>query len=280
MEFGDVVDELYRRAPAEFTAARDRAVTAARAAKDSELAKRIGALRKPTASAWLANLLVRERGEQVEELLQLGAAMRDAQQSLAGKELMTLSRQRHRVIAALGAEARRLAAAAGHPVASAAGTELEETLGTALADEAAAGQLREARLTTALKPDQGGFGSAGGDPPARLVSPPAEKMTSPERTRVAAAAEAVRAAEQAAAAADRNRSAAEAAVQRQDEAERELRRQRTDLEAALRRVRAEESLAHRELIRLQAQAATAAKAAESAGRRLADARARRDRLDA
>jgi len=292
VEFAAVVGELYRLPPTEFTAARDRRVNEARAAGDRELSQRIGRLRKPTASAWLANLLVREQPEQLEQLLELGAAMREAQQSLSGEALKTLSRQRHSVIAALGREARRLAAATGHPVGPAAGVELEETLNRALADEPAAKLLREGRLTTALSPDAGGFGLATGPPPRQPAGPIAAPMITPpgmaakpgtgQRDRRAAqqvaAADAVRRAEQDTEHAERTSVEAADAVQRHGEEAADLRRRLRELEGEVQRVRAEESLAQRELTRLQAQSDAAVKGVDAARRRLAQSRARMDRL--
>ena len=123
-------------------------------------ATEIKGLRRPTTSAWLANRLVRDRPDESDRLLSLGASMRDASQRLAGDELRRLSGQRHQVIATLTAAARGIASGAGIPFSPGVSSELEGTLTAALSDEEAAAVLREGRLTTALR--YTGFGSPTG----------------------------------------------------------------------------------------------------------------------
>ncbi|MEU0933020.1 hypothetical protein [Embleya sp. NPDC005971] len=163
-----VVHELYGLDPEEFVAARDARARTARAAGDRAAAGRIGGLRRPVLAAWLANLLVREQREEIDAFLELGAAMRAAQEQLHGAELRDLSRRRHRVIDALQREALALAAARGHPaVGDAARRDLQDTLNTALADPDAARMLADGRLTGPLHPD-GAFGpTATAEPAAR-----------------------------------------------------------------------------------------------------------------
>jgi hypothetical protein len=145
-----VADELYGLQPAEFTSARDAQATAARKAGDRELAAAIKGLRRPTTSAWLANLLARTRSDQVAELLDMGEALRQAQASLSGDDLRRLSGQRHRVVSALAQEARRAAYEQGERVSDAVQQELEGTLEAALADPRAGEALQAGRLTSAL----------------------------------------------------------------------------------------------------------------------------------
>ena len=79
MTLDEVVAQLYALPPEEFTAARGEAVAAARTAGDRDLAKQIGALRRPTVAAWLVNLLAHQRPDLIGDLLALGDAMRTAQ---------------------------------------------------------------------------------------------------------------------------------------------------------------------------------------------------------
>ncbi|EFL36925.1 conserved hypothetical protein [Streptomyces viridochromogenes DSM 40736] len=150
MDYDAVVDELYALRPEDFTAARASAVAAARTAGDQELAQRIGALRKPSLAAWVSNLLVRSRPGEVQPLLRLGEGLRQAHQDLDGTQLRELSRQQHALIRALSAEARRLAADAGHPVGEAVQREVENTLHAVLADPEAAGAWASGRLAKPL----------------------------------------------------------------------------------------------------------------------------------
>jgi hypothetical protein len=146
-----VADELYGLPPSEFTAARDARSAAAKREGDSDLAAAIKKLGRPTAAAWLANLLVRERAEQVEQLLELGAAMREAQAELAGDQMRQLALQRRQIVSALGREAGQLAVDRGQPVSRSIREEMEGTLEAALADPDAGEALSSGRLTTSLR---------------------------------------------------------------------------------------------------------------------------------
>jgi hypothetical protein len=143
-------DELYGLALADFTSTRDARAADARRAGDRDAAKAIKALRRPTLSAWLANLLARQHGAEIELLLAIGAGLRDAQDQLAADDLRRLARQRHEVVTALGRQARSAAASAGIAVSPAAQRELAETLEASLVDESAGEALRQGRLTTGL----------------------------------------------------------------------------------------------------------------------------------
>ena len=143
---GEAADELYALPPEEFTAARDERVKAARAAGDRKLAAALGRLRRPTVSAWVLNLLVRDQPEVGEQLVELGGELRRAQEQLSGDALRELATQRQRLVAALVRSARRLAAAAGHPVSAATAFELEQTLHAALADPDVAAEVGSGRL--------------------------------------------------------------------------------------------------------------------------------------
>ena len=150
LNLAQVADELYGLPPSAFIQARDERADQARAAGDKDLAAAIRKLRRPTVSAFVVNLLAREAPGQVDELLELGASLREAQQALAGDRLRELSAQRRRLVTGLAQEARRLAEQAGQPLAAQAEREVQETLEAALADPAIAEAVRSGRLTTAL----------------------------------------------------------------------------------------------------------------------------------
>ncbi|MEV5012277.1 hypothetical protein AB0K74_23460 [Streptomyces sp. NPDC056159] len=150
MDWDAVVDELYGLPPGDFTAARDERAKAARAAGDRELASRIRRLRRPTLAAWAGNLLVRERPDEVERLLELGAALRQAHQDLDGGQLRELSARQHRLTSALARQAGRLAARAGQRIGDDTRQEVQDTLHAVLADPEAAEQWAEGRLTKPL----------------------------------------------------------------------------------------------------------------------------------
>jgi hypothetical protein len=208
-----VADELYALPPGDFTSVRNERVKQARSAGDRDAATAIGKLRRPSQSAWAVNLLVRERRDLVDQLLELAEALRSAQETLSGEQLRALSAQRHRVVASVVAEARRLAAAAGTRIGDAGERELEATFDAALADPEAAAAVRSGRLESALS--YAGLGAPptdGAKPPALATSPPAREPATRSRTRKDREAEA---AEQAA----RRRAAQEASQQAVTEAE-------------------------------------------------------------
>ena len=150
LNLAQVAGELYGLPPSAFIQARDERAGQARAAGDRDLADAIRKLRRPTVSAWLVNRLAREAPAQVDELLEVGESLREAQQALAGDRLRELSTQRRRLVTGLVQEARRLAEQSGQAFGAPAEREVQETLEAALADPAIAEAVRSGRLTTAL----------------------------------------------------------------------------------------------------------------------------------
>jgi hypothetical protein len=156
--FEDVAAELYALPTDEFIAARDAHSKAARAGGHKELAAEIAALRRPTVTAWIVNLLVRDQPELLDTLLALGADLREAQRDLRGPALRELAGQRNRLVAGLVRAARRVASDAGHAnVTTDMAYDIEQTLHAALTDEDLAAELATGRLTKPLTPT--GFGA-------------------------------------------------------------------------------------------------------------------------
>ncbi|MFC3504311.1 hypothetical protein ACFOOK_25550 [Micromonospora krabiensis] len=238
----ELVQQLYSTPPDRFVAARDAAVADARRAGDPATARQIARLRRPTVAAWLVNLLAIRRPELVADLVQLADAMRSAQRELRGPRLRELSGQRRAVVAALVAEARRLAA--GEPGAPSAGklplAEVEATLNAALSDTGVAEQVQAGRLLRAAS--YAGFGEVP-RPQLRLVT--GDEDEEEERP---ARRETGRAPAQRAPGSDR---AAERAAQAERAAERAARaeraRQRRALERELTKARTEQERAESEL---------------------------------
>ncbi|MER6676744.1 hypothetical protein [Streptomyces sp. NPDC000983] len=146
MDLDTVADELYALRPEEFTAARAARVAAARTAGDRALAERIGRLRRPSLAAWVSNLLVRARPDEVAALLRLGEGLRQAHHDLDGARLRELSGRQRTLVRAVSREAGALAARAGHPVGAGVGREVETILHAVLADPEAAREWAEGRL--------------------------------------------------------------------------------------------------------------------------------------
>jgi hypothetical protein len=171
VDLDEIADELYARPPEEFVAVRKARQDQAKDDGDKALAKEIGALPKPTAAAWVCNLLVRAGRGEIENLVELGDLLREAQESLAGNQLKALDAQRRRLISALTRQARGLAAERDHPVSTAVATQVEETLRAAMADPEAGQALLSGRLTSPMS--YSGMGTTVSRPDLRLVHPPA-----------------------------------------------------------------------------------------------------------
>ncbi|WP_258723351.1 hypothetical protein [Cellulomonas sp. NS3] len=156
MELRDVAHELYGLAPADFTAARNARAKEARAAKDRALATRLAALPRPSAAAWAVNLLVRRDPGLVDQLLSMGAALREAQASLSGADLRDLNRQQHQLLVEVRRRAEAAARDAGHPLSPTIAQNVHATLHAAMADPDAAEAVRSGLLVADLQST--GFG--------------------------------------------------------------------------------------------------------------------------
>jgi len=146
-ELLQVADELYGLGLAEFTPARD---ARAKALKGTDLGKQVKALRKPSTAAWVVNLLVRHETEQVDQVLAVGAALREAQAAMSGDELRALTRQRRQLTAAVTTQARGVAKERGLKVTAAVADQIEATLTAAMVDEGCAAAVRSGLLVAAL----------------------------------------------------------------------------------------------------------------------------------
>lgn len=131
-------DELYSLLPEEFVARRNALATEARKDGDRELSAQVKQLGKPSIAAWVVNMLVRHDSDQVQQVLELGAALREAQTSMAGDELRQLGRQRRQLTAAVTRRARSLASDLGEKVSESVAAQVEDTLHAAMVDEDAA----------------------------------------------------------------------------------------------------------------------------------------------
>jgi hypothetical protein len=150
MDLLTVADELYALTPDRFTAARNDRAKAARGEGDRDLAQQIGSLSKPSAAAWAVNMLARHRAEVIDQVADLGAALRKAQEDLDSKRLREQSRLRHDLIRAIANECAQLAEELGNPVGKPAVSEVEQTLQAAMADPDAADAVRTGRLLRPL----------------------------------------------------------------------------------------------------------------------------------
>src|SRR6266516_821398 len=177
---GDLVraatGELYSADPDHFIDRRGALAAEARAAGDAAAAKQIGALRKPTRSAWVLNHLARAEPGATSQLDLLGDELRAAQLALDGAGIRELSVRRRQLIGALARQA--FAACGLQSPPAALRDEVTATLGAAMADPEVAEQLRAGTLHRPTRRD--GFGPD--DAPALTLVPSAtEKRGSTEK---------------------------------------------------------------------------------------------------
>ncbi len=118
--------------------------------KGTDLARELKALRKPSTAAWVVDLLVRHETEQVEQVLAVGSALRQAQASMSAEELRTLTKQRRQLTAALTTTARGLAREHGLRVTEAVAEQVQATLTAAILDEDCARAVRSGLLVAPL----------------------------------------------------------------------------------------------------------------------------------
>lgn len=140
-----IAQELYARPLSEFIAARKEA---ADGAGSKELAKQVKELRKPSAAAWAVNALARERAELVEEVVELGEQLRDAQSDADGSRTRLLDRARRDLTRQAIDEATDLVKSSGGTLSAQAAAGVEETLRAAMTDPAAANAVQDGLLVT------------------------------------------------------------------------------------------------------------------------------------
>jgi hypothetical protein len=138
-------------------------------------------------AAWVVNMLVRHETDQVEQVLAVGAALREAAQSLDGKELRELTRQRRQLTAAVTTRARGVASSLGVKVTQAVADQVEATLTAAMLDPDCAKALRSGLLVAALSATGVGESAAGAAVAvpdalgfAATTAPPAEPPGRPD----------------------------------------------------------------------------------------------------
>ena len=156
------VDELFTAPPEGFTEARNALAKYLKDQGDAGSARRVGALRKPVRSAGAVNRLAHEDRSAVEELLQVGEQLRLAQRrALSGgdaEELRRRAEERRKLVTEL---TRRAARDLGKDPTPAVVEEVAATLEAASADEEAARQVLEGRLSKPIA-RPAGFGDVAG----------------------------------------------------------------------------------------------------------------------
>ena len=287
-------EELYALLPDDFTAARNARAKQAKQG-DRDLGDRIAQLRRPSPAAWLVNRLAREHPDDLDELLDLGDALREAQAAGDGRALTRLGSERRRLVSALVGNAVHLADAADRSTSRAVLDEVERTLVAGTVDAAAGAAVRTGRLIRGLQAvglDEVDLdGAVAGGAPAAPSPKPRARAAAAGAPPEPAATDDTNAEADAADRAERERAERERAQTDLQHAQRlaeeahraltdaedaltdaerhadELRAERQELEARLRALRAEitdAEQAERDAERARAKAATAADRADDA----------------
>jgi predicted nucleic acid-binding Zn-ribbon protein len=160
----DAADELYAADPGDFMTLRKALADAARTGGDAQAAKRIGGLRKPTASAAIVNQLAHTDEQAMSRLTDLSRRLREAQDELDAAALRELTGERRKTVDELTRRAVR--AAPGTP-SSSVQDEVRATLDAAVADPEVAGRL--GRLERAERWSGFGFDAGTGPPQLTVV---------------------------------------------------------------------------------------------------------------
>lgn len=243
----DIAVELAAVPPDEFVAAR---TARAKDLADAELAAAVRGLRKPLLAAWVVNVFVQDRPDEIAQALELAAALREAQAELDAQTLSALGRQRRQLVRQLSQQAAGIAKDRGVRVSPSAIDAVQETFNAAMFDADAATAVASGRLLRPLEAT-GAFpadldGAVSGSTPQRATASENKGSDGDARRR------------------------ARAAVR---EAERELQRaERTEADVALRREKADDGIrrAAERVVALQAELAKAESEAERLRQELVD----------
>jgi hypothetical protein len=273
VDFESVADELYALPRDEFTQARNAAAKQAREHGHREMAEQIGALRRPSAAAWVANQLAREQPKEIRALVELGDGLREAQHRLQGEQLRRLSTQRHQLVHGLVQQAQALARAAGHPASETVTRELTNTFTAAVNSSAAAQALAQGRLTSALDPADAATELFAAAAPATPSAPDGGGFGDRRDERLHQEMEHVR---KEATDADAARNAAQRALSTADQAAQEAATARQELRARLEGAERAEEETHRRALAARRDFETADRTARDVWRRVHDLQRRLD----
>ena len=262
-----IAEELYALTPSEFTGSRNEWAKQSKA-EDPELAKRILALRKPSVAAWVVNMMMRHQGDQMTQVLELGASLRQAQENLDGEALRELTRQRRQLTTAVTRQGRDLAQELGQRLTEAVADQVQGTLHAAMVDEDAAAAVRSGLLVSALTAT--GVGAADvvdsvAVPAAIGLTARPRPMPTPKRADLSVVPDLEKTPDEVAAAKEAERKQAQDAVEKA----------RDDADDARRRVRK----AAKRVEKVQARTLQAAEELEEARRRVGDLEHELETLD-
>lgn len=152
MDLDEAVGELYGAGLGDFVAVRTRLAKEA----GGDLGREVKALRKPTVTAWLLNLLARRSPELLAEVGELGERMRSAQGEGDAAALRDARPERDALVRRVVAATREVAKGEDRQLSAAGEDEVAATVVAALADETSQAALASGMLVRALR--YSGFG--------------------------------------------------------------------------------------------------------------------------
>jgi hypothetical protein len=194
-----LLDDLYRSHPSEFVAARDALAKQLREDGEREEADRVKKLRRPSAAAWLLNVVALAKPKVLKEFAKASGDLEKAQaRALEGKDegaakwRAAAAREREAAEAVIDA-AEKAASDAGHPATKQALDLVDGTLRAAAADP----ELRDRVVAGRLEREQSGatIGAAGlvaAPPSSSKRKSPAKERDSARKREVAQAAREVK----------------------------------------------------------------------------------------
>lgn len=267
-ELDEELDALFAAPLDEFVRLRSQRASALRKEGQRAMSSVVAEQTKPSVSAWVVNQLTRRRPDEVGRLLDVGARLREAHQSvLSGgprEELDDALQEERTLVAELMREAERILRDDGRAATAATLDRIRKTLRAAPTDEEGRELLARGRFVSDFEPT--GFGAlaglklpaAGGKQTRRAPERPAER---PART------PATRRQDERAAVREARREARQALAAARDH-ERTLRRRLAAAEREAREAQARAARAASEVERLAAEADEAAEAVAAAAERL------------
>jgi hypothetical protein len=176
------LERLYAVPPKEFTRARNSLADELRKARDTDAARTIARLRRPSAALWAVNQLARHAGSALERFLDAVDRLRRTQLS-DPRGAMEAMRAERAQLEALVARAEQALSEAGYSASAEARRRIGDTLLGAAADRRHAEALAHGRLTEELQAP--GFDALTGATRLRLVQGGAAGRDGGEQRRTA-----------------------------------------------------------------------------------------------
>lgn len=133
MKLREAAEQLYALPLEAFTASRNALAKELRST-DRDLGESVRRLPKPVLAAWVVNAFARRRTAELDDLLHLGAPLREAQRDLAGDALRDLTVKAHPLVRDGTRQALSAAPEAGAEASDAATRQVEQTLRAAMAE--------------------------------------------------------------------------------------------------------------------------------------------------